>query len=63
MVLTKVEVLKVFKRRYKSELASYNQYVNAADLKNNLWVAEIEFLCEDGLITDNQLQNWELPFK
>ena len=63
MTLTKAQVLKVFKKKYKYKLAEFNQYVNADALKNNLWIAEIEFLCEDGLITDEQLQGWELPFK
>ena len=63
MALTKAQVLKVFKKKYKYELAGFNQYVNAIDQKNSLWVVEIEFLCEDGLITDEQLQGWAFPFK
>ena len=63
MALTKAQVLKVFKKKYKYELASYNQFANPAGRKNNLWVAEIESLCVDGLNTDKQLQGWGFPFK
>ena len=62
MTLTKAQVLKVFKKKYKYELAEFNQYVNATERKNSLWVLETEFLCEDGLITDEQLQGWKPPF-
>lgn len=63
MSLTKASVLKVFKKKYKYDLAAYNQYVNAVDQKNDLWIAEMEDLCARGLITDAQLQKWCLPFK
>lgn len=62
MALTKAKVLKIFKQKYKYQLGWYNQYVNAAALKNNLWVAEMESLCERELITDAQLQGWKEPF-
>ena len=62
MTLTKAQVLKVFNKKYKYELAEFNQYVDATERKNSLWVLETEFLCEDGLITNEQLQGWKEPF-
>ena len=64
MKLTKAHVLKVFKRKYKGELAkmNHNYYLSPAWSKNSLWDAEISNLVEEGLITDKQYESWTEPY-
>lgn len=62
--LTKAHMLKVFRKKYKAELAYYTAaYGKAAvDMKTALFITETEDLYMRGLISEKELEGWKSPF-